>query len=151
MVCVVSPNYLSKRGRPATPDTLSEHKALRYTLAKWGVLWRFMDENGRIHQGRPQTSLSANNDEHIMQACAAGLGIALLPVFIDHEGIRDGSIEVILADYQLDSVGMYLVYPPGRYLSRRVRVLSEHMVEQFQPKAPWADCPMGARYDKKNA
>ena len=144
MVCVASPAYLAEHGRPETPETLGEHKALRYTLAKRSTIWRFKDENGRVHQTRPRFSLAANNGDHIVQACTAGLGIALLPIFIAQEGIRDSRLEVILARYYVDSAGMFLVYPPGRYLSRRVRVFSDHMVEHFQEKAPWADCPRGA-------
>jgi DNA-binding transcriptional LysR family regulator len=144
MVCVASPAYLAAHGRPETPEALREHRSLRYTLARWGSTWRFKDENGRIRQVRIQASLAANNGDHILQACSAGLGVALLPIFIAHEGIRDGRLEIILADYRVDPVGMFLVYPPGRYLSRRVRVFSDQMVEHFQEKAPWADCPRGA-------
>lgn len=143
MVCVASPDYLAEHGRPQTPEALREHKSLRYTLARWGNTWRFKDENGRTRKVRTRASLAANNGDHILQACAAGLGIALLPIFIAHEKIRDGSLEIILVGYQVDPVGLFLVYPPGRYLSRRVRVFSDYMVEHFQEKAPWADCPRG--------
>lgn len=143
MVCAASPTYLAERGRPANPEELRDHKSLRYTLAKWGSTWRFKDQNGRMRQVRMKTALAANNGDHILQACTAGLGVALLPIFVAHEAIRAGHLEIILADYRVDSVGMFLVYPPGRYLSRRVRVFSEHMVEHFQEKAPWSDCPGG--------
>lgn len=143
LVCVASPDYLARHGRPASPEDLNEHQAFRYTLAPRAI-WRFHDANGRAHQGRPATALAANNGDLIEQGCCAGLGIAQLPVFIVHEAIRDGRLEVILPAYQLPSVGMYLVSPPGRYLSRRARVFADHMAHHFQDRAPWGDCPLPA-------
>ena len=107
MVCVASPDYLGEHGRPQTPEALSQHKVLRYTLAKRGTVWRFKDKQGRAHEVRTKASLAANNGGHIAQCCIAGLGIALLPIFVAHEGIRDGSLEVILADYEINSAGMF--------------------------------------------
>ena len=74
-----------------------------------------------------------------------GLADTLTRIFIAAGGIRDGRLEVILPRYHLESAGMSLVYPPGRYLSGRVRAFSDHMVKHFQAKAPWADCPRGAQ------
>ncbi|MGB1109406.1 MAG: LysR family transcriptional regulator [Gammaproteobacteria bacterium] len=142
MVCVASPDYLARKGQPRTPSELKDHQAFRYTLAGPNR-WRFLDGNGRPHQGRPQDVMTANNGELIVQACAEGLGLAILPLFIAHQGIRDGSLETVLSNYRLEGPGMYLVYPPGRYLSRRVRVFSELMVKHFQDRSPWSDCPIG--------
>ncbi|MEA3413735.1 MAG: LysR family transcriptional regulator [Pseudomonadota bacterium] len=141
MICVASKEYLDTHGRPESPENLSRHKGLRYTLAKRGAIWRLRDSNGRLHQARPRTALAANNGDHIMQACEAGLGIAVLPLFIAHNGIRKGILEPVLTDYRLDAIGMYLVYPPGRYSSRRVQVFSGHMADHFHEQAPWDDCP----------
>lgn len=134
MTCVASPAYLNKHGIPATPDDLGNHLGLRYTLARRATLWRFRDDNGRVYQARPRTVLAANNGDHIAQCCAAGLGIALLPLFVSHERIRDGTLVPLLTELKVSPVSMYVVFPPGRYQSRRVRVFAEHIAAKFRDK-----------------
>jgi len=141
MVCVASTAYFDTHDRPEAPEELNRHQGLRYTHAKRGATWRFRDRDGRVHQARPRTVLVANNGDHIAQACEAGLGVAMLPLFIAHDGIRRGTLERVLTDYRLDAVGMYLVYPPGRYTSRRVQVFSGHIADHIREKPPWEDCP----------
>lgn len=141
MICVASPEYLTLHGLPESPGDLNRHLGLKYTLARRGGTWRFRDEDGRMHQARPRTALAANSGDHILQACEAGIGVAVLPLFIAHESVRAGTVVPVLQNFGLDAVGMYLVYPPGRYSSRRVREFSGAMVEHFREKAPWDDCP----------
>jgi len=40
----------------------------------------------------------------------------------------------MLADYIIPSVGMYAVYPPGRLVSRRVKMLSDFLFEYFRDR-----------------
>lgn len=141
LVCVASPGYLQTHGRPQTPEQLKHHQSLRYSLNKH-TTWQFHDPQGRLSQGKPRTALTANNGDHINELCQAGLGIARLPMFIAHQGIRSGKLEIILADYKQSTLGLFMVFPPGRQLSRRVREFADHMARQFQDSPPWGDCPL---------
>jgi DNA-binding transcriptional LysR family regulator len=43
----------------------------------------------------------------------------------------------VLTDWKLQEQGMYLVYPPGRYLSQRVRAFSDHLAGCFGTRPYW--------------
>ncbi len=136
--CVASPNYLLAHGIPQTPVDLDQHVSLRYSLGERSALWRFKDSNGREHKARPQEVLSANNGDYLADMAKAGLGIVVLPAFIVHEAVEQGTLVPILKNYQVGQVTMYVVFPPGRYLSRRVRVFADAMTAAFADRRSWS-------------
>lgn len=75
--------------------------------------------------------LKVNNGEAVITAAAAGLGIAAVPAFISRDFIARGVLLPILTGYTLTAGGLYAIYPPGRHLSHRVRVLIDFLVERF--------------------
>ena len=59
-----------------------------------------------------------------MRAAIANEGLILLSTFYIHEALRTGQLVTVLADHTWPELTAYAVYPPMRYLSSRVRVLS---------------------------
>jgi len=45
--------------------------------------------------------------------------------------VDTGRLKAIMTDWNLPSVGIFVVRPPGQHLARKVRVLTELMLEQF--------------------
>ena len=48
--------------------------------------------------------------------------------------IDSGELVPILEGFERPEVGMYAVYPPGRMISRRVKVLSDALYEHFRER-----------------
>ena len=67
---------------------------------------------------------------------AAGIGIALLPVWIAGREIQMGLVEVVLGDYRAHPSGMadevFAVFPHGRNLSAKVRAYVDFIAEKFR-------------------
>ncbi|MBP2611542.1 DNA-binding transcriptional LysR family regulator [Rhizobium pusense] len=83
-VLVASEAYLSVNGMPATTTELAAHKGLFYTNR--GVAdWRFLTPGG-IEIVRARIGFRVNNGDMLRDAAIAGLGIALLPLFIARTG-----------------------------------------------------------------
>ncbi|MBF0164386.1 MAG: LysR family transcriptional regulator [Magnetococcales bacterium] len=133
-VCA-SPDYLSRRGVPATPEELANHDCLVYTLSsRDGVgVWRFEGgEAGTRHRIRVNGVLLANNGEVLRQAALAGLGILILPSFLVDGDLASGRLREILGGHGLRGGGIHAVYPPSRHLPIRVRLFSDYLAEQWR-------------------
>jgi DNA-binding transcriptional LysR family regulator len=64
-------------------------------------------------------------------AAVAGLGIAALPEFLTEKELASGALVSLMPRYPLAEIGIYIVRPPGHHPARKVRVLTELLIEQF--------------------
>ena len=67
----------------------------------------------------------------MLAAALAGVGIAALPDFLTDPHIAAGALVPLLADYPVPEAGMFVVRPPGAFPSRKIRVLTDILVEHF--------------------
>lgn len=136
---LASPDYLDARGRPEHPRDLNGHDMLLYANAPSGQQWRFK-VRGKWEYVRGNTRLRADNGEVLRAAAVAGLGIVILPTFIASPEIAAGNLEVLLRDHPIEEGGLYVVMPPGRAATARVRALVEFLAERFGPEPSWDPC-----------
>ncbi|SDI69421.1 LysR family transcriptional regulator [Pseudomonas panipatensis] len=135
-VTCASPEYLAAHGTPLTPQDLDHHDGLVSTNAPESVYWHYSGPAGETYLARPNTRMKVNNGEAVITAAVAGLGIAAVPAFISKELIVRGTLIPILSEYRLAAGSLYAIYPPGRHLSHRVRVLIDFLVERFTVANP---------------
>jgi DNA-binding transcriptional LysR family regulator len=143
ILLVGAPSYFARHGHPAHPRELAAHRALRYVHARSGEAWRFRhNKKGEFAQAVP-SSLRVNNAEALVPALRAGLGLALQPEFLAWEDLRAGRIETAMPDWQVPSIALHIVSPPGRAKPARVQALTAFLAGHFA-QAPWAqDAPQG--------
>ena len=128
-IAVAAESYLEAHGRPQRPPDLVDHNCLTYTYRAQRHDWEFHGPQGR-EQVRVSGNLEANDAGALREALLAGLGIALLPLWLVGEDIRDGRLEVVLPDYPAPDSAIYAVYAPGRFLSPKVRRFVDFLVEE---------------------
>jgi DNA-binding transcriptional LysR family regulator len=136
-ITVASPAYLARHGTPAHPMELTGHLGLRYSNLPRQEAWSYVAADGTELRPRVPDRLAANNGEMLADAAERGLGITIQPTFIVHEAVAAGRLQRVLTDWKLVEQGMYLVYPPGRYLSQRVRAFSDHLADCFGTRPYW--------------
>jgi len=129
-----SPDYLAKYGEPKHPSELSAHQVLHYSNVQVGDQWFYFQSGKRITP-RMKYRLSADNGELLARAASHGLGICAGPLFYLQEYIDRGELIPILRDFPRDAAGMYAIYPPGRLVSRRVKLLSDYLLEYFRDRS----------------
>jgi DNA-binding transcriptional LysR family regulator len=135
VICAAS-DYLAQHGTPATPQDLQDHECLRYTLSSYSDRWRFR-QGDKLHDVQVSGRFSASNGDAIRLAAMAGRGIALQPTFIVGDDIREGRLQRILEDYEVEPMGLYAVYAHRKYLSGKVRTLVDFLSGYFGSPPYW--------------
>ncbi len=133
IVTCASPDYLRRHGRPKHPAELAEHEVLTYSNVAPGRQWAFPQGHKPIVP-RLRYRLAANNGEFLAAVASRGQGIINGPRALMQAQIDRGELEPILVDFPRPELGMYAVYPPGRLISRRVRVFSDALRAHFDDR-----------------
>jgi DNA-binding transcriptional LysR family regulator len=136
MSLIASPAYLAARGTPESLDALAGHDLLHYSNLSSGNVWKLRGPNGAERQVRASGRLTFNNGDSLLSAAEAGLGIALSPAFISSEAVRAGRVVEILPSCRPEPVGVWAVYPSGRFLQPKLRVFIDFLAERFKGRGP---------------
>lgn len=121
-----SPHYLEKHGTPLTLSALADHECLSGTLD----YWRFRDFSGeRIV--KLTSRLRCNSGNALLDAAERGIGIVQLPDYYLSEALSSQRLVAILQDCAPDNEGIWALYPPGRQLSPKVRILVDYLTEKL--------------------
>jgi len=136
LVVCGSSDYLEKRGVPGTPHDLKDHECLRYTLSPYSDRWRFKD--GEETRDVPVSGkFSASNGDAIRLAALAGRGLALQPTFIVGDDLREGRLQLVLENFEVEPMGLYAVYAHRKYLSGKVRTFVDFLSGYFGSPPYW--------------
>lgn len=121
VVCA-SPALLRAEGLPGHPRELSERPCVRFRGINPGDRWSFQDA-GREISVKTRGSFTCNQAAAAAQACAEGLGFGMFLSYQVEPLVRSGRLQVVLADFELPSLPVSLVYPEARLVSTRLRAL----------------------------
>lgn len=123
---VASPAYIEAHGVPATPDDIMNHQ----TVMRPTETWQFMDGD-KIVLIRPQGRFVADNGVSLVAAALDGIGVAYLPEPLVADHIRSGALVPIMTHHPIPPAGIFVLRPPSQYPSRKVRILTEMLIECF--------------------
>ncbi|KAB0265992.1 LysR family transcriptional regulator [Microvirga brassicacearum] len=137
IVVCAAPAYLERRGNPRTPEDLTQHNCLGYTLptAVSASRWVFGEGGGNIVP--IAGNLRANNGDALLAAAVAGQGLVYQPTFLVGDSLRDGTLVRVLSDYAVPELGVYAVLPSGRQAPAKVRVVIDFLAARFSPSPEW--------------
>lgn len=140
-VLVASPDYLARHGAPRSIAELEGHRGIFYTNR--GIAdWRFLGPKGAVIV-RARVGLRVNNGDMMRDAASAGLGIALLPMFIVGPAIEAGALSVVDLRARAEDECIFMAHPEGRRPSAKLRALAKHL------RAAFGDPPYWDRYPEK--
>lgn len=123
IITCASPEYIKRHGTLEQPQQLKEHTC----LVGNSPYWRFNDAEGeRII--KVQGHLRCNSGKALTEAAIEGLGIVHLPTYYVNPAINAGQLIQILNDYTPQQEGLWAIYPPGRQLSPKVKILIDYLL-----------------------
>ncbi len=136
VVCA-SPAYLERRSAPKDLADLPNHPAVGYRNLQATQVWQLADGAGGVVSVPMRGRIAANNGEAMRDMAIAGLGLALLPMFIAHEALADGRLVALLPDHPPLPLPIAAVWPPVRPMPRKLRAIVDHLVEGFGEVPEW--------------
>jgi DNA-binding transcriptional LysR family regulator len=125
-VCVASPEYLALHGTPLSPEDLSRHDCVVYSLARSGSTWPFRTTEVAVN-GR----FKVNTPDGIYRAVLDGIGIAYAPVWLFEKELISRQVEPLLQNDAGPSAPINIVYPAKRLLPRRAAAFMDFIAEEF--------------------
>ncbi|MDM9628732.1 LysR family transcriptional regulator [Rhizobium sp. S152] len=123
---VASPDYIRAHGSPETPGELAGHQALMQGTESWQL-----QDGDDIVTVNPRGRFKADNGAALVAAAVAGLGIAYLPDGVTLAHRKTGALVRVMTQHPPPPAGIYVVRPPGPHPSRKVRVLTEMLIDCF--------------------
>jgi DNA-binding transcriptional LysR family regulator len=128
---IASPSYFQKHGRPMRVEDLNNHRLLHYSNQSSGNVWKITTPSGEKRLIRSAGWLTVNDGQSLMNAAVSGLGIAYLPHFLCAEALREGQVQEAIPNLPLETMGVYAVYPPGRFTQPKVRAFIDFLARRF--------------------
>ncbi len=132
IVTLAAPGYLAAHGRPERPEDLAGHDCICDSNTGDPTLWRYTSGAVTVTD-----RMRFSNAEAWMIAAVAGLGIPRVPSFVAGEALRDGRLAIVLPGFEPEPRGLFAIYPPGRHLAAKVRVLVDFLAQCFRGKPQW--------------
>lgn len=124
-LCVGSPDYLARRGTPATPADLAGHDCLFGPGLSGRQSWIFSGSDGPL--GGLIERVRVGTADGVVACAAANLGIAVATRNLCRQDLKSGRLLQILDRFPLQSVELHAVYPAGRKPSLKVRAFVDHL------------------------
>lgn len=130
-VTCASSVYLEGHGTPLHPKDLeSGHQVIRYFRPQTGRALPFEFHRGNeMVSVNPPSILSVNDARTFTQGVRMGLGIGRVPRLHVEADLRRGTLAEILPEWTQPAITAYIVYPPNRHISNRVRVFADWLTK----------------------
>lgn len=127
-----APAYLQQHGVPAHPQALenTHHRIVGYLWKRIGRAMPMTLQRGQERlevQGRYVVALDDGNA--YLAAGLAGLGVLWLPHYMAAAHLASGELVPLFDDWRLDPMPLYVVFPPNRHVSAKLRVFIDWVAE----------------------
>jgi DNA-binding transcriptional LysR family regulator len=125
---LATPTYFARSGEPARPSDLAGHEAVIYDQRGGGSTWPFQRDGTQIAitlKGRLRVTAA----EGLRAAVLANAGLAIVSEWMFAPEIADGTVKVVLKDWQLPRMDLWAVFPAGRTATAKARTFAEFVRE----------------------
>ncbi|MGC9561521.1 LysR family transcriptional regulator [Brachymonas sp.] len=141
-LCVATPTYLRRHGRPVHPqDLLDSRRWHCLTLSSEASQtrgWAFMEHGALLHI-KPSGPLDCSDGQVLHEWCLAGHGIAWRSTWEVAHDIREGRLESVLDDYAAPPNGIYAVFAQRKHLPLRLRLWIDFLKSQYSSERYWQE------------
>lgn len=123
-----APSYLAKHGIPTAPNDLKSHRLVVSTSAWASPEWYFAADTRVVI--RP--ALQCNSNETAISAAMSGWGLTRVLHYQVGQALLDGSLKIVLSDYEEPPLPIYVIFPEGRHAPAKVRTFTDIAVSRLR-------------------
>lgn len=129
-VAVASPDYLTRRGTPATPTDLTAHDTIFSTSTSGTLEWRF-GSRGRATAVRLAPRLLVNDVEARLAAARTGQGIVRVLSYQVFDELAAGRLVRLLRSFEPPPLPVQLVTAGRAHMPPKIRAFLDLAAEQL--------------------
>ena len=127
-----SPAYLALRGTPQTLADLQSHQAVGYFFAHQRAETHLeFRVGGNTEKIMLPATLTVSGADAYVAAAKAGFGLIQASKLAIAQELAQGTLIEVLPEYPPPQMPLYIMYPPGRFLAPRIRVLLDWLITLF--------------------
>ncbi|PYE88476.1 LysR family transcriptional regulator [Phyllobacterium leguminum] len=132
-ITCAAPSYLKKLGEPGHPSELEpNHYVVGYFRAQTGQqLPMEFERDGEKLEVLGRYLIAVNEAISYLAAAESGMGIVQIPRLMAEKPFRDGTLQPILPDWKTEPMPIFVVFPPNRHLSSKVRAFVDWAADLF--------------------
>jgi DNA-binding transcriptional LysR family regulator len=124
---IAAPSYFARRGAPKRLADLAGHDLIGGGPATTGEHSWAARRNGRTETVCVEPRVFARSTAGVVACASLGLGVAVASIWMCSEELASGALVEALAEYTLDPMTAYAVFPAGRRPSQKARVFADYL------------------------
>ncbi len=128
LVLCASPSFIATQGAVKKPEDITSLPCIVDSNYKGKQVWWFK-QGQHEYKVEANTAVTVNSAQAAAHMASLGAGLLLTPEFAAHEYIRNGTLQILLSDYALDTLPVNVVYPSRQHLSSKVTLLIAAMTD----------------------
>ncbi|MDM0048354.1 LysR family transcriptional regulator [Variovorax sp. J22R115] len=134
-VSCATPDYLKRHGMPNEPaDLMNGHRVVSYFSSLTGRPFPLRYVRGEeTFEINGHTAVAVNESTAHVTTILSGLGMAQTFAFMAKPYLDSGELVEVLPGWEPPPHPVYVVYPPNRNLSAKLRAFVDWVVEVFTP------------------
>ena len=134
-VLCASPDYLARKGEPASPEDLRRHDCIGFDPMP---IWYFDGPNGEIAHQIEKQFITGDSGDLAYDAALHGLGLTVKSIAHVWEDLRDGRLVEVMPHYPITRTGnIYAVYPPATFIPPKVTCFVDFLIGKYGRPAYW--------------
>ena len=83
--------------------------------------------------------LSTNSSEAVREGVLTGCGIAVSPTWLFRDELVEGSIRIVLQEFEPVRLPIHAIYPSRRFMSAKVQAVVDFFANEFRLDAGLSD------------
>ena len=131
-VLVAAPDYLARRGTPATVADLADHDHILYLPEHAKRPLVLTDAAGKEHSVHRRARMTIGAVRSIAQAVAAGMGIHAGPRWAFSDMLDQGAVVELLPEFRQPALPIYAVWAPVAIQPARIRAFVDFAAQEIR-------------------
>ena len=124
---VAAPSDLARRDAPRSLADLAQQDVVGGGPAAPGERSWAARRDGRTEVAAVAPRVYARSAAGVVACASAGLGVGVASIWMCAEELLSGALTEVLADYALDPIVAFIVFPVGRRPSQKARIFANYL------------------------
>ena len=122
-VLCAAPDFIERHGPPDAPEALDPARCIGLSMTLTGKSrpWLF-ERDGERRIVAPAGNLAFNSSDALLRSAARGGGFVYVLDILARDYLRRGELQAVLPDWSTAKQSFFAVYPPSRYVPKRVKL-----------------------------